>query len=122
MYTPGDIIDLSTNTEIKLGLVIYADVNFIKYLTITPDVGIKKPNSGIYHLRTEKVLLDKKPNVKLDVHIDVTHITEGTFKKCGKLKNNKELIEIMSYVNGYKDYSKLVNNNYYSIGGPILRK
>ena len=84
--------------------------------------GIKKPNSGIYHLRTEKVLLDKKPNVKLDVHIDVTHIAEGTFKKCGKLKNNKELIEIMSYVNGYKDYSKLVNDKNYPIEGPILRK
>ena len=28
----------------------------------------------------------------------------------------------MSYVNGYKDYSKLVNDKNYPIEGPILRK
>ena len=121
MYTPGDIINLSNKNEIRFGLVIYSDNCFIKYLVITPRLN-NSPKTGIYDLKNEKVLLDDKINFKLDVHLDVIHIAEGTFKKCGKLKSSKELIEIMSYVNGYRDYSKLVNDKNYPIEGPKLRK
>ena len=130
MLLPGMLINLSNNNKQKFGVIIDNVDSVIKYLDVTPDSSNVKSTSGIYKLRKGKFAVNVKTKDELYVHLDVIHIADDKFDVCGKLVNNKELIELVSYLNGYRVYtdltreqeaSKSYNND--SLNGDIsLRK
>ena len=118
MFTPGIIVDLSKDDENKFGLVIDSVDTCIKYLEISTDSENINPNSGIYNLLSDRVSFDRKIDSSLYLHLDVIHIADGEFKICGKMKSNQDFVEVMSYLNGYKNYSKMIGEKDEDIAQP----
>jgi hypothetical protein len=104
MFTPGTIIELSNN---RFGLVIDSVDTCVKYLDITSDLGDIDPNSGIYNLLNNKVSFDRKIEGSLYLMLDVIHVADGEFPICGKMNTNQDFIEVMTYLNGYRNYSAI---------------
>jgi hypothetical protein len=108
MYTPGMIIKIGTESE-KLGVVLESSGTMVKYLGLTSDMDNNKSNTAIYPLTRDvfEMSLDNKPDV-IYAHLDVICIAEGEFKICGRINSNQTFVELMSYLNGYKNYSKMI--------------
>ena len=111
MYTPGMIINMSDN---KYGLVLETKDSYVKYLTVTPDLVGVKSNMGIYPLTSDNFHLGNSTPEIVYIHLDTICIADGEFDVIGGLNSNRELIEVLSSLNGFRNYtSKMeeVSNN-----------
>lgn len=107
MYVPGMLIDVSRDINHKYGLVIECNEGCVKYLDVTKD----KPAKGNFLLKKGKYKINGESKTPLYVHLAVIHISDCEYNIVGNLNTNKELIEIFSYLNGYREYAQFVNEN-----------
>lgn len=106
MYTPGMIIKLSDE---RYGVVLDSQETIVKYLELSNDLVNVKSNAAIYPLSSDSFYLstDNKSNV-MYAHLDVICVADGTFKVVGRINSNESMIELISYLNGYRNYAKMV--------------
>ena len=103
MYTPGMLINMSDS---KYGLVLETKDTYIKYLSVTPDLKGVNSNLGIYPLTKDSFHLGNVTPEVVYIHLDTICIADGEFDIVGGLNNNKELINVLSTLNGFRNYTE----------------
>lgn len=109
MYTPGTIIKLGLENE-RLGVVLESSESMVKYLELSKDLTNVKSNMSVYPLTSDSYDMSiEKPDV-MYVHLDVICIADGEFKVVGRFSSNETYIELLTYLNGYRNYAKMIKD------------
>lgn len=103
MYTPGMIINMSDN---KYGLILETKDSYVKYLALSSDLKGSKSNIGIYPLTKEFYHLGNTTPDVMYIHLDTICIADGEFEIVGGLNSNKELVNVLSTLNGFRNYTE----------------
>jgi len=111
MYTPGTIIDLTKNDDIKYGLVLESNETFVKYLELSPFMNRDTNKQGVYTLIGDRFLLSYDKFSTLYVQLGVICIADGEFRIVGKMKDKRSFEDVLNYFENYRSYEAQMREN-----------